>query len=110
MFRPQNLSKYRAKKTVVDGLTFASKKEATRYQELKLLEKAGKIKDLELQPKFPMIINCAKICTYIADFKYYDKNLKDCVVEDTKGFRTQVYSVKKKLLLALYPGIIFREI
>ena len=110
MFRPQNLSKYRAKKTVVDGITFASKKEAKRYQELKLLQKAGKIKELELQPKFPMIINCAKICTYIADFRYYDNDIKDFIVEDVKGIRLPVYKIKKKLLLALYPGIIFKEI
>ena len=110
MYNFKNLSKYKAKRTEIDGIKFASKKEATRYQELKLLEKAGEIKELELQPKFPMVINCAKICTYIADFKYYDNDLKDYVVEDVKGFRTQVYSLKKRLLLALYPGVNFREL
>ena len=110
MYNFKNLSKYKAKRTEIDGIKFASKKEAARYQELKLLEKAGEIKELELQPKFPMVINCAKICTYIADFKYYDNKLKDYVVEDVKGMRLQTYLLKKKLLLALYPGIIFREV
>lgn len=105
----QARSKYRAKKTTIDGISFASTKEAERYLELKLLESSGKIRDLELQPKFPMIINCAKICTYIADFKYYDVDKKDYVVEDVKGFRTPIYKLKKKLLLALYPGINFIE-
>lgn len=105
----QARSKYRAKRAIVDGISFASTKESERYCELKLLELSGKIRELELQPRFPMVINCAKICTYIADFKYYDVEKKDYVVEDVKGFKTPIYKLKKKLLLALYPGINFVE-
>ena len=105
-----NFSKYNSKKTVVDGITFSSKKEAKRYEELKLLLQSGDILNIELQPKFPIIINGVKVCTYIADFKYFDNKLKDFIVEDVKGFKTPVYNLKKKLLLATYGGINFREI
>jgi hypothetical protein len=65
-------SKYAAIPTIVDGIRFASKKEARRYTELKLLERAGEITCLELQPKFPCVVNGKKVCTYIADFAYLD--------------------------------------
>ena len=80
--------KYGNKKTVVDGIKFDSKWESQRYLYLKSLEKAGRVKNLELQPKFIISVNGQKICTYIADFKY-DKEDKDGVwehvIEDAKG-------------------------
>jgi len=79
--------KYGAKKVVDDGHTFASKSEHKRYCELKLDQKSGKIKELELQPKFPCVVNDKKICTYIADFRYWDNDLNYRVVEDVKGMR-----------------------
>ena len=94
------MSKYNARKTEVDGYIFDSKKESNRYCELRLLEKADEITELELQPKFPLVVNGEKIATYIADFRYNDHG--KVVVEDTKGFRTREYRIKKKLVHALY--------
>lgn len=97
--------KYRNVKTVVDGITFASAKEARRYGELKLLEKSGRISGLELQPSFRLHVNNCLICTYKADFRYttdtpHVRGL--VVVEDCKGFLTPVYRLKKKLMLAVH--------
>ena len=64
-------NKYKAVKTVIDGITFDSKREAKRYTELKLLEKTGMITHLELQPEYQITINGAKICKYRADFRYF---------------------------------------
>lgn len=116
-------SKYGSRKVAIDGITFDSKKEAARYQELKLLERAGEIHFLQLQVKFPLIPvqyenpnsptksgrgKCLeRECSYIADFVYY-KNEKT-VVEDTKGFRTEAYKIKRKLMLERY-GIQIREV
>lgn len=101
-------NKYKAKKTLVDGVVFDSKKEAARYQELKLLEKAGIIKDLSLQPNFLLqgSFKCQgkthRKIEYIADFQYYVVKDKKWVVEDVKGYRTDVYKIKKKLFLKRY--------
>lgn len=92
--------KYNAKQTVVDGIKFPSKREAQRYCELKVLEKAGKIKRLELQVRFPLFVAGVKVATYIADFCYYDESRR--IVEDCKGFLTPVYRLKKKMFEALY--------
>ena len=100
-------NKYGNKKTVVDNITFDSMKEAARYGELKLLEKAGKIDLLELQPKFRLEVNGEKICTYIADFQYDDDG--HTVVEDVKGVKTAIYRLKKKLVKAIF-GIDIQEI
>jgi len=127
-----NKHKYRAVKTTIDGITFASKREAKRYSELKILEKAGYITHLELQPEYQITINGAKICRYIADFRYFTvrqkgktllKNSKGelttatmtgdkegQVVEDSKGFKTPIYRLKKKLVEACYPGTIIKEV
>ena len=119
-----NLNKYRNKKTVIDSITFDSRKEARRYCELKLMEKAGEISGLELQKKFVLIPEqreftmeiyksgrnkgCFKKgkllereCCYIADFYYLDKDGK-LVVEDVKGVRTEAYKIKRKLMLERY--------
>jgi hypothetical protein len=101
-------NKYRACKTVVDGVVFASVKESRRYSELKLLERAGAIRQLELQPKFVLTVDGTKVCTYLGDFAYFENNAR--VVEDVKGMKTPVYRLKRKLLLALYPGIDHREV
>lgn len=101
-------SKYRAKPQVVDGIRFASKKEAARYGTLKLLQQAKVISSLELQPKFLLTVNGFNICTYIADFSYFDER-GERVIEDAKGMKTPVYRLKKKLLLACR-GIEVREV
>ena len=110
-------NKYKNKKVMVDGIKFDSMKEARRYSELKLLERAGKIKDLELQPKFELIPTIRREgqkterkTVYIADFMYKEIGNDKLVVEDTKGYRTDVYLLKKKLFLYKYPDYDFREI
>lgn len=102
------MSKYGAIKTTVDNVVFASKKEAKRYSELRLLERAGQINNLELQPKFPLIVNGVKVCDYLGDFAFFENNKR--VIEDVKGMKTPVYRLKRKILLALNPGIDHREI
>lgn len=110
-------NKYNAKKTVVDGIEFDSIREADKYCELKLLEKAKEIRNLELQPRFllqdkfkdKMGTTHRKI-EYVADFMYIDKDDKK-IVEDVKGMMTDVYKLKKKLFLNLYDEEYdFREI
>lgn len=103
-------SKYRAKPKIVNGIRFASQREAKRYSELKLLERLGEIHDLQLQPRFPLKVDGSLVCTYVADFSY--RNAKDSawIIEDSKGFRTEAYKIKAKLLKALNPGIDHREV
>lgn len=100
--------KYHAQPTTVDGIRFASKKEARRWQELQLLVRGGIIKKLVRQPSFEIVVNGHAICRYIADFSYVDR---DGVghVEDVKGVRTPVYRLKAKLVRAVY-NIIIEEI
>jgi hypothetical protein len=94
------MTKYGAKPTKVDGVTFASKKEAKRYSELNILRRLGEIRNLDLQPKFPITINGVKCFTYKADFSYFKG--EDRVVEDVKGFKTPMYRLKKKCVEAQY--------
>lgn len=114
--RNKGYNKYGNKKVFVDGYTFDSKKEARRYGELKLLLRAGKIKDLELQPKFELIPTIRtedetlRKVSYIADFKYIDLESGKVVVEDVKGFKTDVYLLKKRLFLQKYAEYEFREV
>ena len=98
-------NKYRAIKTIVDGIKFDSKKEARRYSQLKLLEKAGAITDLKLQPRFDLIVNNCKCGFYKADFEYVENEKK--IIEDVKGMKTPVYNLKKKLIKAIYGIEIF---
>jgi hypothetical protein len=103
-------SKYGNRKTVVDGITFDSKKEADRYIELKYMERAGLIRCLELQPKYCLIPTlegsngkiAQRAVYYRADFEYLEKDGNGWrrVVEDVKSpaTKTQVYLLKKKLM------------
>lgn len=125
-------SKYKAKKTEVDGIVFASKKEAQRYAVLKVLEKSGVISDLRIQVPFVLIPEqrepeewipykkpvkgkagrwkpgktIERPCVYVADFVYQQDG--QTVVEDVKGRRTKEYILKRKLLLYQY-GIRIKE-
>lgn len=104
--------KYGNRKTVVDGITFDSKAEANRYEELRALELTGVIKGLELQKPY-------RLCkgrwengkpfsiTYRADFVYTLDG--EIIVEDVKGYRTEAYQLKKKLMRAVY-GIEITEV
>ena len=119
-------SKYGNKKITIDGITFDSKKEANRWCELRLLERAGRIKNLERQKVFELIPTQREIlpekdkygnhklgkvierpCKYVADFVYIENS--KTVVEDTKGYRTSDYVMKRKLMLYRY-GIKINEI
>ena len=123
-------NKYGSKKVEVNGIVFDSKKEAKRYQELLLLEKAGAIQNLQRQVKYVLIPaqrewtneiytkgrkkGCFKKgkliereCSYIADFVYIENGKIVC--EDTKGFRTKDYIIKRKLMLKVH-GIRITEI
>lgn len=86
----------------VDGY-FGSKGEHRRFQELKLLEKAGAIKDLKLRTKFPIVVNGVHIKVYTADFTYFDVKENQITIEDHKGRRYREWILTKKLLRALYP-------
>jgi hypothetical protein len=118
-------SKYHARKVCAFGLVFDSEKEFARWQELRLLERDGYISQLQRQVKFelipaqrePDIIGVRggrtkgklieRACSYIADFTYLDEN-GNFVVEDTKGVRTDDYTIKRKLMLYL-KGIRIKE-
>lgn len=107
--------KFGNSKTVVDGIRFDSKLEAERYRELRLLEKAGAIKELELQPKFRLLPTFRKNgktyrgITYIADFAYYDKDER-YIVEDVKGYKTKEYQIKRKLFEYIFPDYTLTEV
>lgn len=108
--------KYKNTKVVVDGIMFDSKKEARRYTELWLMQKAGLIENLELQkefilqPTFRKKNKTYRAIKYIADFVYYDKQREQIIVEDTKGYKTEVYKIKKKLFEYRYDDLELREI
>lgn len=100
-------SKYHNKRVTVDGITFDSKQEAARYAELKIMLRAGHIGRLRVHPTFEIAVDGVHICNYVADFAYMiDGN---DVVEDVKGVRTAVYTLKKKLIEALY-GFKIKEV
>lgn len=108
--------KYGNKKVVMQGIEFDSRKEANRYVELNLLLRAKKISNLELQKKF-VLIPAQRIdgkvvereCSYIADFTYIDADTGTMIVEDTKGFKTKDYIIKRKLMLWVH-NVSIREI
>jgi hypothetical protein len=105
------MSKYMNKKTVIDGITFDSKAEAARYQELKLLEKAGEINQLQMQPEFVLQPGFTKKdkkykpIKYRADFQYYDFKRHKMVVEDVKGHKTKDFILKQKIFEYVFAGL-----
>lgn len=111
-------SKYHARKTTVNGMVFDSRKEGRRYQELLLLQKAGKISDLKCQVSFPLLPSqrykdpvtgkwrTERACKYVADYTYIEDG--KLIVEDVKGMKTKEYILKRKMLL-YFTGIRIRE-
>ena len=95
------MNKYRNIKTVIDGISFDSKKEASQYCELKMRVKCGDLEKFDMQVPFPIIVEGIKICTYYADFVTYSKEGVREVL-DVKGVKTPVYQLKKKLIKAIY--------
>ena len=103
------MSKYGNRKLKApDGQVFDSVKEFHRWGCLRLLERAGRITDLKRQVTFELIPKQQgeRACTYVADFTYYENG--QYVVEDCKGFKTDVYRIKKKLMLWVH-GIHIKE-
>lgn len=108
------MHKYRAKATVVDGIRFASKKEAGRYSELKLLAIGGQIGKITLQPGYklgtddaPVLMRSARYpngrrASYFADFKYWDNVNQVEIVEDVKGMDTPLSKLKRAVVEAQY--------
>ena len=107
LMQQQKGSKYRSRKVTVDGITFDSEKEAGRWQELKLLERTGEIRDLQRQVPFVVIPAqrdengklIEKEVRYGADFTYIEKGKLTRTVEDVKGMKTREYILKRKMLL-----------
>lgn len=112
------MTKYNAKKTTVDGITFASKLEADRYVQLRLLEKADEITALVLQPEFQILRGFVNPDTgektrsrfYVGDFQYIDNATNKMIVEDTKGMETAEFRLKWSLVKSLYPQYEFRKV
>ena len=110
-------NKFGAVRTEIDGISFASKAEAKYYSKLKLLERAGEISHLELQPKFPIVVDGAQVrftsasgkkkrpsnrpMSYFADFQYRDKDGNRHVV-DVKGADTKASQIKRCLVEHIY--------
>lgn len=95
-------NKYSSQKTIVDNFNFDSKREAKRYVELKILERAGEIENLHLQFRLDIVVNNFNIGFYKADFAYVDTKTKQQIFEDCKGYKTPIYRIKKKLIKAIY--------
>lgn len=111
---PMEWMKYHNKKVTINGETFDSKKEAARWQELLLLQRAGKISHLNRQVAYELIPSqyidgtCVeRAVKYVADFVYKENG--QLIVEDTKGMRTPEYIIKRKLMLSVY-GIRIKEV
>lgn len=97
---PRN--KYGAKKTTIDNIVFDSMKEARRYEQLKILQNAGKISELELQPSYAIVLNDHKVCVVKLDFEYLDHATGQYITEDAKGLDTPVSKLKRKLVMAVH--------
>ena len=104
------MTKYNAKKTTVDGITFDSRLEAERFQQLKLLERAGEITGLMLQVEFQILKGWVNPDTgekiksryYVADFVYNDRATGRWVIEDTKGMETPEFRLKWDYMKSIY--------
>ena len=103
----KRFNKYGNRKVEVDGILFDSKKEARRYNHLRLLESSGEIKELVLQPKFLLQDNFIykgktyRKIEYIADFSYIRVNDDMLVIEDVKGLKTDVFKIKQKIFIKM---------
>jgi hypothetical protein len=105
----QKLSKYSNKKTIVDDIVFDSRREASRFTELKLLLKAGEIGFLELQVEYELNPGGTHSLKYISDFEYVVSKTGEKVVEDVKGFKTREYKRKRRLMKKVH-GITIKEV
>ena len=103
-------NKYNAIKQTYNGEIFDSKKELNRFMELEILLRAREISDLEVHPKFDVMVNGVKIGRYTADFRY--KKGSDVIVEDVKSraTKTRDYVLRKKILATYDPPVISTEV
>jgi hypothetical protein len=108
-------NKYRAKPCTIDGHRFASQAEGLRYTELRMLQTAGRISDLRLQPRYVLAERYQRAdggweraVTYVADFAYLEAGRE--IVEDVKGVETQVWRMKRRLFLQQYPALELRTV
>lgn len=106
---PPIKGKFNASPLVVDGHRFASNLEARHYGTLLYRLKAGEIADLELQPRYPLLVDGAQIGVYVADFRFRDTKTGGVVVQDAKGLRTSIFVRSKKHMRAQY-GIDVEEV
>lgn len=95
-------NKFGAVKTVLDGITFDSKREAAYYAELKLRERAGEVASVELQPVYELSVNGHLVGTYRPDFRFYDVREKRVRVVDVKGVRTREFQRTVRLMRAIH--------
>lgn len=107
-------SKYRAVPTWVDGIRFASKAEAKRYAELRLLEQTKQIRSLKCQPKYVLDIDGESFGEFRGDFEYWEQTCvgekKICEDVKSKPTKTPLWKLKWRLVKALYPNVEFREV
>ncbi len=104
------MTKYGNKKTIVGDFTFDSAKEAKRWGELMLLQRAGQISDLRRQIPYPLVVNGKTVCKLVVDFDYRENG--QLIVEDTKSEFTRklpVWRLKSKLFTAIH-GFSVREV
>ena len=106
---PAKKSKYGNSETEVDGIKFDSKKEAKRYRELLLMQKAGEIGLIRRQVEYELNPGGTHSLKYLADFEYYILATGEKVTEDVKGYRTREYKKKKRLMKKVH-GIVIKEI
>ena len=119
LVEPLRANKYHAQVCTVDGIRFDSRKEARRYERLKMLAAGGEIRELELQPEFPItvlelwrdgghLVACGR---FRADFRYVETRSGEVVIEDTKSgpTKTTAYRLRKRLVEAIH-GVTIREV
>lgn len=100
--KPKIGNKYKAQRTLLDGIAFDSKAEASYYAGLKLRERAGEVCDVELQRPYALTVNGVLVATYKADFVFWDNILRCRRIVDTKGVSTPVFRLKQKLMRACH--------
>ena len=108
MSKRQAMGRTKAKRTIVDGIEFGSKAEAARWCELRMLERAGKISDLERQPRQPIFTKGQVTIWYTGDFRYFvDGNP---IWEEVKGMQDTAYLLRRKMFVATYPFAALYEV
>ncbi len=100
--RKQGRARGNVRTACYQGQLHQSALEARRCNDLHLMQLGGLIRELRAhpQPRFDLVVDGTKVCTYVADFDYFDVERDRQVTEDAKGFRTEIYQLKRKLMRA----------